>query len=60
MKQLLITSILFLIVMFNSLAQEKSWSGPSADFSHGKLKVSDNGRFLVYEDGTPFYYCFTV
>lgn len=21
-----------------------------------KLKVSDNGRFLVYEDGTPFFY----
>ena len=37
-------------------AQENPWKGPSADFSHGKLKVSDNKRFLVYEDGTPFYY----
>ena len=28
-------------------AQEKPWKGPSEDFSHGKLKVSDNKRFLV-------------
>jgi len=31
-------------------------SGPSVDFSHGRLKVSDNKRFIVHEDGTPFFY----
>jgi len=29
---------------------------PSVDFRHGKLKVSENKRFLVHEDGTPFFY----
>jgi hypothetical protein len=37
-------------------AQENPWKGPSADFTHGRLKVSENKRFLVYEDGAPFYY----
>lgn len=31
-------------------------SGPSVDFSHGDLKVSANKRFLVHEDGMPFFY----
>lgn len=26
------------------------------DFRHGPLKVSDNGRWLVHADGTPFFY----
>lgn len=56
MKQLLITSILFYSVIYISEAQENPWPGPSADFSHGMLKVSENKRFLVYEDGTPFFY----
>jgi Protein of unknown function (DUF4038)/Putative collagen-binding domain of a collagenase len=29
---------------------------PSWDFSHGDLKVSDNKRFLIHSDGTPFFY----
>jgi len=37
-------------------SQENPWKGPSANFTHGKLKVSDNKRFLVFEDGTPFFY----
>jgi len=37
-------------------AQEKQWDGVSANLSHGKLKVSGNKRFLVFEDNTPFYY----
>ena len=28
----------------------------SADFRHGELKVSANQRFLIYADGTPFFY----
>lgn len=30
--------------------------GPSWDFSHGDLQVSENGRYLVHKDGTPFFY----
>jgi hypothetical protein len=56
MKQILITSILFFTVICLAGAQDKPWSGPSADFSHGRLKVSENRRFLTYEDGTPFFY----
>ncbi len=29
---------------------------PSVDLSHGPLRVSENDRFLVHEDGTPFFY----
>lgn len=32
------------------------WNGPSVDFNHGKLKVSENKRFLQFTDGTPFFY----
>lgn len=35
---------------------ETPHTGPSVDFRHGYLKVSDNCRFLVHEDGTPFFY----
>jgi len=35
---------------------EEPRSGPSVDFSHGDLRVSANKRFIVHEDGTPFFY----
>jgi hypothetical protein len=54
-KKLLLIS-LFLINIGLLVAQENPWKGPSVDFSHGRLKVSENKRFLVFEDGTPFYY----
>ncbi|MFO7668316.1 MAG: glycoside hydrolase family 140 protein [Bacteroidales bacterium] len=53
MKKLFILSALFAVCAAN--AQEK-WNGPSVDFSHGKLKISENHRFLVFEDGTPFFF----
>jgi hypothetical protein len=54
MKTILtILSICFIQTLF---AQEVKWQGPPVDFSHGKLKVSENNRFLVFEDGTPFFY----
>jgi hypothetical protein len=37
-------------------AQPRPFEGPSVDFSHGDLRVSDNHRFLVHADGTPFFY----
>lgn len=30
--------------------------GPAWDFSHGDLKVGEDGHFLVHEDGTAFLY----
>ncbi len=39
-----------------AFADESPRSGPSVDFSHGNLKVSQNKRFLVHEDGEPFFY----
>ncbi len=56
MKQLFIATILLFFTASMLHSQENPWQGPSADFSHGKLKVSENKRFLVFEDGTPFYY----
>jgi hypothetical protein len=38
------------------IGQQIKWKGNSVDFSHGKLIVSENRRFLVFEDGTPFFY----
>lgn len=37
-------------------ARETPLSGPSVDLSHGWLQVSGNQRFLVHEDGIPFFY----
>jgi len=31
-------------------------AGRPVDFAHGALKVSENDRFLVHADGTPFFY----
>jgi hypothetical protein len=47
---------LVFFVPFLTRAQESKWNGPSVDFSHGSLQVSPNGRYLQFEDGTPFFY----
>jgi hypothetical protein len=54
MKTIFTVLSLFLIQFV--CAQESKWQGPSVDFSHGKLQISENQRFLVFEDGTPFFY----
>ena len=56
MRHLKITAVFIFIFSNMLLAQEKTWNGPSVDLKHGKLKVSENKHFLVFEDGTPFYY----
>lgn len=33
-----------------------NYTGPYAIYQHGFLKVSANGRYFVYADGTPFFY----
>lgn len=45
-----------LSIVISLNAQEIGWKGSSVDFTHGKLKISENKRFLVFEDGTPFFY----
>ncbi len=54
-KKIVLLSILIINVGI-IFSQENTWKGPSVDLKHGKLKVSENKRFLVFEDGTPFFY----
>jgi hypothetical protein len=56
MKKLIFITVFFFLFAHQASSQERPWSGPSSDFSHGKLKVSENKRFLVYEDESPFFY----
>jgi hypothetical protein len=44
------------LLIVGMAAKATTQSGPSWDFSHGDLKVSRDGRFLVHADGTPFFY----
>ncbi len=55
-KRILFTAGLFCIAFYALPQQGRNWIGMSADLSHGKLKVSENKRFLEFEDGTPFFY----
>ena len=55
MKKVILVSLLLSGCLFG-WSQEKPWAGASADLSHGRLEVSDNNRFLVFADGTPFFY----
>ncbi len=50
--------ICLLLVAFISplCLAETARKGLSVDFKHGDLKVSENKRFIVHEDGTPFFY----
>ncbi len=48
--------ILIPIMIKTVEAQQVPWQGQSVDLSHGRLIVSENKRFLQFEDGTPFFY----
>ena len=56
MKKILFLITLFIIKITSLSSQENLWKGQSVDMKHGKLQVSENKRFLVFQDGTPFYY----
>jgi hypothetical protein len=56
MRKIFIAVIIFILTVNVSQSQENPWKGPSADLNHGKLKVSENKRFLIFEDNTPFFY----
>jgi hypothetical protein len=52
---------LFILIFFSAsilsgFGQPEEWTGPSADLDHCHLVVSDNNRYLNFEDGTPFFY----
>ncbi len=52
-------SISFIAILLQLIAangQEMRWHGPSVDLSHGRLIVSENQRYLIFENGTPFFY----
>ena len=58
MKNHTFAYLLYLII-FSPLvvtAQEDKQKSPSDNFNHGKLQVSENGRYIRFEDGTPFFY----
>ncbi len=49
----------YLIVLYITIATcfyscTRNETSKSVDFNHGKIKVADNNRYLVHEDGTPF------
>jgi hypothetical protein len=56
MKNLLAAIALVFLSVNKLSGQEVQWRGVSADFNHGKLIISENRRFLIFEDGTPFFY----
>ena len=47
---------LFICVFLLFACSDKNWQGPSVDLNKGNLKISENQRYLVFEDGTPFFY----
>ena len=55
MKKGILVGVL-LAMAFWGQSQEEKWEGNPVDFSHGKLAVSGNKRFLIFEDGTPFFW----
>lgn len=56
MKKRFLSLAMFVLLTMQGNAQENLWDGSSVDFSHGKLEVSENGRYLQHEDGMPFFY----
>ena len=55
MKRSVLYTLLLLITTAVA-AQEIKWDGPSAKISNGRLRVSQNSRFLIHENGAPFFY----
>ncbi len=47
---------LILSFCLENLHGQEVYKGPSVDFSHGRLVVHENKRFICHSDGTPFFY----
>lgn len=50
------TTFLATIVFCTLNSQDLIHEGPASDLSKGRLQVSENGRFLQYVNGDPFFY----
>lgn len=48
--------LLMIAIYFSAMAQDIRWKGPSVNFKNGKLRLSQNNRYLIFENGTPFFY----
>lgn len=48
--------LFFLLILYPFLLLTAQWKGIPVDFTHGKIIVSQNKRYLIHEDGTPFFY----
>lgn len=55
MKKINLQLILLTLCSFIQ-GQNTIWEDKSIDFSHGNLQVSNNGRFLMHANETPFFY----
>ncbi len=51
-----VLSLVASMLLSFAAVSETATGEPSVDFRHGRLKVSENKRFLVHENGTPFFY----
>ncbi len=56
LKNSLLISTLIPSLLILSNCQPTTEAADADIFSHGRLVVSENQRFLVFEDGTPFFY----
>jgi hypothetical protein len=56
MNKSILLVITLILCSLLSFPQENPWNGASVDLKHGKLQISENKRFLIHEDGTPFFY----
>jgi hypothetical protein len=56
MKTLKFTASLIFVVLLFTRCSNAPVQDKSDIFIHGRLQVSENNRFLVFEDGTPFFY----
>lgn len=48
--------LLFILVLVPGLLQAQNHPVAGISASIGRLKISENNRYLVYADGTPFFY----
>lgn len=53
---ILICTLFFWFAANTATYGQSAWKGQSVDFSNGKLIVSSNQRFIIHENGTPFFY----
>ncbi len=55
-KTMRIVAFVFIFTLCDCISVSAAVEKP-VDFRHGPLKVSENKRYLVHEDETPFFYC---